>query len=346
MTLRCEGNGIKEVTPQHDLPDRSGQSQHARRHRWDYLSPVTSNRLSGTRMRWRCLSRGEKLRVGGCAVYIVILLVLFAQSLTRLMLYAAGSDLYSYILLVPFISGYLLYMNRSRSSAAYRTSIAGTITMAAIAISAMVAEILWKRDLSVNDGFSLMALAFVSFVAVGGFLFFGSKWMATMAFPATFLLFAVPLPDASTKWLEEALAVVSAQAAAWFFSVSGTPLLHEGTLLRLPGIVLRVAQECSGIHSTWVLFMTTLLASQLFLKTRWRRIVLVAFVIPLGIMRNGFRILVIGLLCVHVGPQMIDSSFHRRGGPLFFALSLVPLLLLLLWLRRQEMRLKLRVEVT
>lgn len=262
------------------------------------------------------------------------------------MLYAAGSDLYSYIPLVPFISGYLLYMNRSRSSAAYRTSIAGTITMAAIAITAMVAEIRWERDLSVNDGFSLMALAFVSFVAVGGFLFFGSKWMATMAFPVTFLIFIVPLPDAGTKWLEEALAVVSAQAAAWFFSVSGTPVLHEGTLLRLPGIVLRVAQECSGIHSTWVLFMTTLLASQLFLKTRWQRIVLVAFVIPLGIMRNGFRILVIGLLCVHVGPQMIDSSLHRRGGPLFFALSLVPLLLLLLWLRRQEMRLKLRVEVT
>ena len=31
---------------------------------------------------------------------------------------------------------------------------------------------------------------------------------------------------------------------------------------------------------------------------------LVAFVIPLGILRNGFRIMVIGLLCIHIGPQM------------------------------------------
>jgi exosortase/archaeosortase family protein len=69
--------------------------------------------------------------------------------------------------------------------------------------------------------------------------------------------------------------------------------------------------------------------------------VLVAFVIPLGILRNGFRILVIGLLCVRVGPHMIDSDIHRRGGPLFFALSLVPLFLLLWWLRRQEQRLNL-----
>ena len=66
-----------------------------------------------------------------------------------------------------------------------------------------------------------------------------------------------------------------------------------------------------------------------------------AFVIPLGILRNGFRILVIGLLCVHVGPQMIDSTIHHQGGPFFFALSLVPLLLLLWWLRRQEQRLNL-----
>ena len=52
-------------------------------------------------------------------------------------------------------------------------------------------------------------------------------------------------------------------------------------------------------------------------------------------------ILVIGLLCVHIGPHMIDSPIHHRGGPLFFALSLVPLFLLLWWLRRQEQLLKL-----
>ena len=306
------------------------------------LNPVTSNRLSGTWMTWTCLPRGERLRVGGCAGYLVLLLLLFALPLTRLMLYAARSDLHSYILVVPFISGYLLYMNRSWSPAAYRTSIAGTITMAAIAIAPLAARISWERNLSINDGLSLTALAFVSFVAAGGFLFFGSKWMAAMAFPVTFLLFTVPLPDVARKWLEEALVVASADAAALFFSVSGTPILRQGTLLVLPGIALRVAQECSGIHSSWVLFITSLLASHLFLKTRWRRIVLVAFVIPLGILRNGFRILVIGLLCVHIGPQMIDSSIHHRGGPLFFVLSLVPLLLLLLWLRRQEMRFKFR----
>ena len=86
-----------------------------------------------------------------------------------------------------------------------------------------------------------------------------------------------------------------------------------------------MARECSGIRSTVVLFITSLLASHLFLKSPWRRFVLVAFVIPLAIVRNGFRILVIGLLCVHIGPHMIDSFIHHRGGPIFFVLSLIPL---------------------
>jgi len=167
-------------------------------------------------------------------------------------------------------------------------------------------------------------------------LLLGAKWMAAAAFPVAFLIFMVPLPDAAVKWLENALVLASADVAALLFQMTGTPLLRDETIFQLPGIVLRVAEECSGIHSSWVLLITSLVASHLFLKSPWQRIVLVAFVIPLGIIRNGFRILVIGLLCVHVGPQMIDSIIHRQGGPLFFALSLGPLFLLLALLRRQE----------
>jgi hypothetical protein len=63
-----------------------------------------------------------------------------------------------------------------------------------------------------------------------------------------------------------------------------------------------------------------------------------AFVLPLGIPSKGLRILVMGVVCVHVRPHTVDSVIHHRGGPLFFALSLVPLFLLLWWLRRQEKR--------
>jgi exosortase C (VPDSG-CTERM-specific) len=298
--------------------------------------------------------------VGGCVSYLVLLTLAFIQPLTRLTLYAARSDLNSHILLIPFIAGYLLYIQRGRllnttslsfarrpqslvtlRLAAYRSSIAGTVTLGGIGFAALVIAIEWRGSLSLNDELALEALAFVSFVAAGGFLFLGARWMAAKAFPVAFLIFMVPLPDAVVDGLEKASMLASAEAAALYFNVAGTPLVRHGTVFELQDIVLQVARECSGIRSSWVLFIAGLLASHLFLKSRWRRIVLVAFVIPLGILRNGFRIFVIGLLCVHVGPHMVDSMIHRQGGPFFFALSLIPLFLLLWWLRRQEQRLTL-----
>ena len=116
--------------------------------------------------------------------------------------------------------------------------------------------------------------------------------------------------------------------------------LRQGLFFQLPGIRLEVAPECSGIHSTLVLFITSLIAGQLFLRAQWKRGLLVLAVVPLGIVRNAFRIWSIGELCVHIGPRMINSPIHRRGGPLFFMLSLIPLFLLLYYLRRSEPKTK------
>jgi exosortase len=128
----------------------------------------------------------------------------------------------------------------------------------------------------------------------------------------------IPLPDLAVNLLETVYKLASTDTAHMLFIFPGTPVFRDGTMFQLPGIVFEVAQECSGIRSTLALFMTSLVASHLFLKSPWRRIVFVAFVIPLGILRNGFRILVIGLLCVHLGPKMIHSIVHKQGGPAFF----------------------------
>ena len=291
---------------------------------------------------WRALPRPHRLRIGGGIGWIVVVTLAFVQPLTRLILHTAQSELHSYIPLVPLIAGYLLYIQRRTLLAAYRSSIAGTVILGGIGLAALAAGSGFGGSLSANDGLALMALAYVSFVAAGGFLFLGSRWMAAAAFPVAFLTFMVPLPDGAVNWLETASVLASADVAALFFNITGTTLLRDGTVFALPTIVLRVAQECSGIHSSWVLFITSLLASHLFLKSPWRRIILVAFVIPLGIVRNGFRILVIGLLCVHVGPHMIDSVIHHQGGPLFFVMSLIPMFVLLWWLRRQDQRVDVR----
>ena len=85
-----------------------------------------------------------------------------------------------------------------------------------------------------------------------------------------------------------------------------------------------------------VLLITAVLAGHLFLRSGWKRVLLIAVIIPLAIVRNGFRIFVVSELCVRISHNMINSPIHRRGGPLFFALSLIPFFALLLYLRKTE----------
>ena len=282
----------------------------------------------------------RNLRLGGpvgFSVFGVLLIAVFSKPLLALAVYAAGEDLHSHILLIPFVSAYLIYIRWHALPKDYTSSVRwALIPLLAGAISLAVAWNPGASGRSQNDYLALIALSFVCFVAAGGFFFLGRKWMAAAAFPFAFLIFMVPMPDRVADFLETASKLASTEAASMFFNISGTPVLRDGTFFHLPNITIEVAQECSGIRSSWVLFITSLLAANMFLKKPGRRTVLVAAVIPLGILRNGLRIVFIGLLCVHFGPEMINSIFHKRGGPPFFVLSLIPLFLLLWWLRRGE----------
>lgn len=281
---------------------------------------------------------GQKTRLAGLVAFGVLLCVGFWSQLYALIRYTAENSLHSHVLLVPFISGYLIYLQRSVLPKTYRCSPVLGAMMLALGAAAFGVASQMRAGLSPGDYLSFMAFSFATLFIAGALLFLGRVWVCAVLFPVAFLYFIVPLPDAAIHWMETMLKLGSAEAAGWFFGLSGTPFLRDGVVIQLPNITLEVAQECSGIRSSWVLFITSLVASYLLLKSPWRRGVLLAVVIPLAILRNGFRILVIGLLCVHRGPQMIHSFLHESGGPIFFALSLLPLFLLLWWLRKSEGR--------
>ena len=277
-------------------------------------------------------------RLGRFLWFVILLTLLFSKALVGLVIHAANSNLHSYILLVPIISTYLLYIRRSQLPTTYSSSppLAAILSVAGLVALAFAVNLAGGGGS--NDSLTLTVLAFVCLIAAGGFLFLGRKWMAAAAFPFAFLFFAVPIPDNLAAMLETGSKLASTEAADLFFNMTGTPVLREGTIFQLPDIVIQVGQECSGIRSSVVLVLTSLVGANLFLQNPWRRVALVAFVIPLGILRNGFRIWVIGTLCIDFGPQMVHSIIHRRGGPVFFTLSLIPFFVLLWWLHRGEER--------
>ena len=269
-----------------------------------------------------------------------ILALCFSLPLWDWMRFCWHSEFYSYMPLMPVITGYLIWLRRGELGADFRPSWA-----AAAAAAAAGGAILAFYFLALNDGWiparqdylCVMMLAFLLLLLAAGFASLGAATMSAAAFPLALLLFMVPYPERVNAGLENFFQYTSAAAAHSFFSLAWTHCVQNGLILKLPDdISLKVAPECSGIRSTQVLLITSLMAGNLFLRSPWRRAWLALFVVPLAIVRNGFRIFVIGELCVHVSRDMIHSWIHHQGGPVFFALSLIPFFLFLMWLRKSE----------
>ena len=284
--------------------------------------------------RWR-----TDRRVLGYAVFVGVLSLVFLFPLIGLVRHALKEELHSHILLIPLVSLYLAGIQADSLPRKRRSAPLGAVLFALAAVAVYFGPRLagiggaWSH----NDQLAQSTACYVLLLVAGGFSILGMPWMRLLAFSFAFLIFMIPLPDMLVEGLEAMLMRLSADLAGLLFYLSGTPVHRSGQVIELPGMVLEVARACSGIRSTVVLFITSLLASYLFLESSLHRGLLVAMVIPLGILRNALRVLVIGLLCEHYGPQMIHSWVHHRGGPLFFAASLVPLFLVAALCRRREL---------
>ena len=272
-------------------------------------------------------------------LYVVGVSVLFGFPLAALFRLTMDSSLYSHIILMPFV---VLYLARLKYLE-LRPAVGSSPRMASgFAVGALVPLLVYGvirmngTELRAEDYLFLSILPFVLLLVAGGFLFLGNSCMRALSFPASLLVFLAPMPVMVEAGLEIFFQHTSAEVSHWMLLLTGTPVLRDGLWFKLSTITIQVAQECSGIRSSFVLFITSLIAGHLFLKTTWKKVFLAVFIVPLAIVRNAFRIVTIGLLCVHVGPEMIHHAIHKRGGPVFFALSLIPFFVILLVLRRSD----------
>ncbi|MEO6002477.1 MAG: VPDSG-CTERM-specific exosortase XrtC [Opitutus sp.] len=300
---------------------------------------ITSNEPTEPAASDRRQNAANRTLIGKLVFAAGVVVLAFFVPLRHLVQFAFQTDLYSHIILIPFVSIYLAWLIRNDLPKTSERSRAVAITAGLLAATILGSYWSFKRsgiELPDVDTLAFQTSAFVlTLISVFAFML-GREKTRALAFPLAFLLLMVPFPTVVQNGIETFFQHTSAATAAFFFKVSGTTFFRQNTFFQLPGINLEVAPECSGIRSSLALFITSLVAGQLFLRRTWKRVLLTCLVIPLGIVRNGLRIFVIGELCVHVGPEMIDSPIHRRGGPVFFALSLLPFLLVLYSLAKSD----------
>jgi exosortase C (VPDSG-CTERM-specific) len=305
--------------------------------------PVNELKLASEKNRFALKSpessgKANKSRLALFLLGIALLALLFSAPLYRLLRLAVTNDLYSDLPMVPFLSLYLVWLRRERMPASFEPAFKSAALFFSAGLLILAAFWLFARDavMPVEDYLAWNISALLLFLASLCCIFPGGAFMRAFACPMALLVFAIPFPTALLHCIDTLLQHGSAVFAGLFFSIAGDAVVRDGLYFHLSNIVLRVAPECSGIHSTVVLAIVSIVGSWLFLRSPWKRALLVLAVVPLALIRNGFRIFVIGRLCMAYGPQMINSPIHHHGGPLFFVLSLIPFFLLLIFLRKTE----------
>ena len=246
------------------------------------------------------------------------------------------SEYYSHIALIPLVSIYLVYIKRKEIFEKVNYSFAAGIPVLLSSIAMFLVGILLGSGLDKNNYASLIMFSIFVFIN-GAFLFcYGMQAYRRALFPLLFLIFTVPVPTAIMDSIITFLQVGSTELSNLLFMALGVPFVRDGFVFHLSDISVEVARQCSGIRSSMAIFIVSILAGHMFLKSPWKIIVLVICAVVIAMFKNSIRILTLSLLGNYVDPVILTSSLHREGGTPFFILALLLLAPILFLLRRSE----------
>lgn len=264
--------------------------------------------------------------------------VLWWNSLLADVRLALTNDAYTYILLIIPLSISLICVEGSGLLARARPNRPIGVGLLSVALLVWVVSEWNFTHFSASWNLTLNVGALVVWWIGTTIFCFGFPTFRSLLFPLCLLFLIVPLPERGLNWITAFLQQQSAAAASMLFALVGVPVTHDGVVLSIPGLTIEVAHECSSIRSCTILVVMTLLLAHLFLKSAWRKTVLVLAAIPLSVAKNAIRIFTIAELGTRVNPSFLHGSLHQHGGVVFLGLAVLMTIVLLWVLRKSERR--------
>ena len=264
-------------------------------------------------------------------LWLALSLALFWRPCVALFRFSLANDNASHVILIPFISAWLIYLKQKRIfrrvSSDY--SAAGVF----LAFSAVACVWTWRSTAywSQADMLAGYMLALMLVWLSGFALFLGREAFKNGRFPLLFLFLTIPFPVVLLNHSIYLLQKGSADIAGIIFDLVGVPALREGFVFHLAHFNIEVAKECSGIRSSLALLILALVAGHLLLRTPWKQVIFVIAGLLIMVVKNGVRIATLTILAEYVDPGFLFGRLHHEGGVVFFLLGLL-LLLPILWL--------------
>lgn len=147
-------------------------------------------------------------------------------------------------------------------------------------------------------------------------------------FPLFFLLFMVPPPGVILDAVTSPLKQQVSHLASHFLYMAGYPIARSGVVITIGQYQLLVADACSGLHSIVSLSAMGLLYLYLMRHTSvLRNLILIALIIPIAIVTNVARVMILALITYYFGDEAGQGFLHGFAGIMIFVVAVLLLFL-------------------
>lgn len=228
----------------------------------------------------------------------------------------ARDSYYTHGILVPFVSGYLIWQQQAElSRIPVKRSAWG---MALIIIGVLIYLLSSLFRIYFSSGFSLLI------VLVGLILhYYGIAVFRKILFPVLFLFFMMPLPLVVIVNISFQMKLFAAQLATSILNSMGVLAIREGSIIKMRHAYVIVEDVCSGLRSLISLAALGSIFAYWLKGPMVKRILLFLTTIPIAIITNVCRVIILSLLSEIWGAEYASGFVHDLTGFLVFVLAFI-----------------------
>jgi exosortase len=165
------------------------------------------------------------------------------------------------------------------------------------------------------------------FLIVGIILFlFGEKTTQKIAFPLSFLAFMFPLPLIMLNSTSYFLRILVTKSTVFTLkTIMHLPISNERFQIVFPKGILTIDDSCSGLHSLIAILALTSIFAYLLKADRAKKIILCLLAVPIALISNFIRILLLSFGSYLFGSNAVKGFFHELTGYSIFVIAFTTL---------------------
>lgn len=272
---------------------------------------------------------------------VSFLLILYAQDLVAVFTRAWFDEAFSYVLIIPFFLGYLVYRKRKVLGAVIRNPSPLSAEKDRLALlfgvllCVMSVFLYWYGSFTFEP-LEYHMLTFPIFTAGLIIVLFDFALVRQLVFPIFFMIFLVPPFAAVLYGFGSFLSSTSATISTAFMNLLGMPSTISYSAGQPTVIMTRPDQttatfgidiSCSGIYGLITFVVFSLFFAYLIRDKLWKKAAVVTASLPLIYALNIMRISTLLTIGYNYGEEIAETLFHNISGLAFaFAGALILIL--------------------